>query len=210
MVVVVVEDVVLVVAGTDVLVVSIVVEVVSTVVDVVASVVLVEVGGGTVVLLTLVEVVVGTHASGSQVPGPRSMPFWASHCSGATTSQVKAPIGLSKAPPTEVGTQHWISGQVQQLVPVPTVPPRRSHCSAERAMPQWPRFTQVTASSRPQVELSAQRMTAPRHRRGTSSRLAAFATHTTWRRLLVASSHGHCSAIAAWAAQRTAVHREAS
>jgi hypothetical protein len=129
-VVVVVDDVLLVVTGTDVLVVATVVEVLATVVDV-ASVVLVEVVGGTVLVGTaLVDVVLGAvvvvvltwHGSGSQVPGPRSMPFCASHASGDRTSQVKAPIGLSNAPPTDDGTQHWISGQVQQLVPVPAVP----------------------------------------------------------------------------------------
>jgi hypothetical protein len=209
--VVVVDDVevVVLVVGAVVLVVSTVVEVVSTVVDVVASVVLVEVVGGTVVVgtvvLTLVDVlgtvtvvvVFSIHGSGVHMPGPRSMPFTASHCPGESTSQVNAPIGLSKAPAAELGTQHWISGQVQQLVPVPTVPRRRSHCSAERAMPQCPRLMHVTASSRPHVELKAQRMIAPRHFRGTSRRLAAFATHTPYRHLLVASSQGHCSAIAA-------------
>lgn len=133
-VVLVVDEVVVDVGSTVVVVLSMVVEVVATVVEVVvdvlstvvlvlssvvvvvASVVLVDVVLGTVVLLT-------AHGSGSQVPAPWLMPLRALHSSGDSTSQVKAPIELSNAPPTEDGTQHWIAWQPsQQLVPVPTVP----------------------------------------------------------------------------------------
>ena len=159
------------VVSTVVEVVATVVLVLSTVVEVVASVVLVEVVLGTVVLLT-------AHGSGSHVPAPWLVPLRALHSSGDRSSQVNAPIGLSNAPLTDDGTQHWIAGQsVQQLVPVPTVPPWRSHDSADLAMPQRSPLVQVTAPSNPQVERTAQRKMAKRQRRGTSS--SPFTTRAT-------------------------------
>lgn len=127
-VVVVVEDVLVEVVGMVVLVASTVVDVVATVVEVLPIVVEV-VASVVLVLATVVEVVLGTvvlltgHGFGSHVPAPSSIPFRALHSSGERSSQVKAPIGLSNAPLTEDGTQHWIAAHAaQQLEPVPTVP----------------------------------------------------------------------------------------
>ena len=71
----------------------------------------------------------------------------------------------------------------QQLLLVPTVPPRAVHWSAERVTRQWKPLPclgcrHVTAPSLPQVDLAAQRTILPRHSFGTRPR-SALATQLT-------------------------------
>jgi hypothetical protein len=66
--------------------------------------------GGWVVVVVDVVVVVVTHGSGSQVPGPMTVPPRDVHSSGFSSSQPRGWSG--NAPPGEGGRQHWTSSLV--------------------------------------------------------------------------------------------------
>jgi hypothetical protein len=65
------------------------------------------VGGWVVVVVVGVVVVVVPQGSGSQVPGPTTVPPKLVHSSGFSSSQVSSSSG--NAPPGETGRQHWTS-----------------------------------------------------------------------------------------------------
>src|SRR5205823_12654011 len=95
-----------------------VVVVASSVVVVTASVVVVSTGAVVVVVSTGAVVVVappGGQGFGEQLPGPASCPPWALHSAGVRSIQV------SKAPPADDCTQHWVCPGVVVVVVAPGV-----------------------------------------------------------------------------------------